>query len=119
MTKPLLIDTRERAMLRSDAGETVRAVAGALGVVPAGAVELSERQRSTGSAAPGKIGGHVLPKIRGDGADWLRIRMAGQARRCSPSPRTTQTSAPSNNSSKLKHLLRKAAVRTKEPSGEG
>ena len=27
-------------------------------------------------AAPGKIGGHVPPKIRGDQAEWLRRRMA-------------------------------------------
>ena len=26
--------------------------------------------------SPGKIGGHVLPKIKGAEADWLRARMA-------------------------------------------
>jgi len=76
MTKPLSMDIRERAMSRLDAGETVRAVALALSVAPSSVVKWSQRRRATGSAAPGKIGGHVPPKIRGDQAEWLRARMA-------------------------------------------
>jgi len=76
MTKPLSMDIGERAMARREAGETVRAVADALSIAPSSVVKWSERKRTTGSVAPGKIGGHVLPKIRGAEADWLRARMA-------------------------------------------
>ena len=76
MTKPLSMDIRERAMARLDAGETVRAVAEALSVAPSSVVKWSERRRETGSAAPGKIGGHVPRKIRGEHEVWLRARMA-------------------------------------------
>ena len=79
MTKPLSMDIRERAMTRLDAGETVRAVADALSIVPSSVVKWSKRKRTTGSAAPGKIGGHVPRKIRGADADWLRARMAKDA----------------------------------------
>lgn len=75
-------------MARLGAGETVRAIAEALSVAPSSVVKWSERRRETGSGAPGKIGGHVLPKSchcraigpsdNGDGAeaDGLRARMA-------------------------------------------
>ncbi len=76
MTKPLSIDIRECAMARLEAGETVRAVADALRIAPSKVVKWSGRKRSTGNVAPGKIGGHVLPKIRGwmpsgRAAGWL------------------------------------------------
>lgn len=76
MTKPLSMDIRERAVARLDAGETVRAVADALSIAPSSVVKWSERRRTTGSVAPGKVGGHVPRKIRGAQADWLRARMA-------------------------------------------
>lgn len=76
MTKPLSMDLRARAMARLDAGETVRAVADALNIAPSSVVKWSQRRRTTGSAAPGKIGGNVPRKIRGEYADWLRARMA-------------------------------------------
>ena len=76
MTKPLFMDIRNRAMARLDAGETVRGVAEALSVAPSSVVKWSLRLRATGSAAPGKIGGHVPHKIKGAHADWLRSRIA-------------------------------------------
>ena len=76
MTRPLSKDIRDRAMARLDAGETVRGVAEALSVAPSSVVKWSLRLRATGSAAPGKIGGHVPRKIRDAQADWLRVRMA-------------------------------------------
>ena len=79
MTKPLSMDIRERAMARLDAGETVRVVAEALSVAPSSVVKWSQRRRTTGSAAPGKIGGHVPRKITGEQASWLRARMAAGA----------------------------------------
>ena len=76
MTKPLSMDIRDRAMARLDAGQTVREVADALSTARSGVVKWSQRRRVKGSAAPGKIGGHVPHKIRGEQADWLRPRMA-------------------------------------------
>lgn len=76
MAKPLSMDIRDRAMSRLDAGETVREVGEALSVAPSSVVKWSQRRRATGSAAPGKIGGHVPRKIRGEHKIWLRARMA-------------------------------------------
>ena len=76
MGKPLSMDLRDRAMARLDAGETVREAAAALSVAPSSVVKWSQRLRATGSAAPGKIGGHVPRKIRGEHETWLRARMA-------------------------------------------
>jgi hypothetical protein len=81
MTKPLSMDIRERAMARLDAGGTVRAVADALSIAPSSVVKWSERRRTTGSVAPGKIGGHVPRKI---GAN-MRIG-CGPGCRMVPSP---------------------------------
>ena len=80
MTKPLSMDIRERAMARLDAGETVRAMAEALSVAPSSVVKWSQRRRATGSAAPGKIGGHVPRNIRGEAADVARKRARWKAR---------------------------------------
>lgn len=71
MTRPLSMDLRERAMARVAAGESVRAVAGALSVSPSSVVKWSKRLRETGSAAPGRVGGYVPPKIAGAHRDWL------------------------------------------------
>lgn len=73
------MDIRERAMARLDAGETVRRIAEALSVAPSSVVKWSERRRATGSAAPGKVGGHVPRKIQGEHEAWLRARMADGA----------------------------------------
>ena len=58
MVRPLSMDLRERAVARIAAGESVRKVARAL------------------SVAPGKIGGHVPPKIAGAHRAWLVARTA-------------------------------------------
>ena len=78
MTRPLSMDLRERAMARLAAGESVRAVAAALSISPSSVVKWSKRLRSTGSAAPARMGGYVPPKISGAHRDWLveRIRAA-------------------------------------------
>ena len=79
MAKSLSMDLRDRAMARLDAGETVREAAGALSVAPSSVVKWSQRKRATGSAAPGKMGGHVPRKIRDEHEVWLRARMAEAA----------------------------------------
>jgi len=76
MTKPLSMDLRERAMARLAAGESVRAVASALSIAPSSVVKWSQRLRVTGSAAPGKTGGHVPPNIAGEHRTWLVERAA-------------------------------------------
>lgn len=58
-------------MARVAAGESVRLVAATLSVSPASVVRWSQRLRTTGSAAPGRIGGYVPPKIAGEHRDWL------------------------------------------------
>ena len=76
MTKLLSMDMPERAMARRDAGERVRRIADVLSVTPSGVVKWLERRRATGSVAPGKVGGHVPRKIRGEHEVWLRTRRA-------------------------------------------
>lgn len=76
MTNPLSMDLRARAMARLAAGESVRTVAAALSVAPSSVVKWSLRLRKTGSVMPGKLGGHVPPKIKGEHPDWLIERTA-------------------------------------------
>ncbi|MDB5565212.1 MAG: transposase [Tardiphaga sp.] len=61
MTRPLSMDLRKRAMTRLAAGESIRALAAALSISPSSVVKWSQRLRTTGSAAPGRIGGYRLP----------------------------------------------------------
>jgi transposase len=63
MAKPYSMDLRERAVGRVVRGESVRATAQALSVSPSSVVKWSQRQRATGSAAPGRMGGNRRPKI--------------------------------------------------------
>ena len=75
MAKPLSMDLRERAVSRVESGLSVRTVAEQLGVSPSSVVKWSQRFRRTGSAAPGKMGGHRRPKIAGEWRAWLIDRM--------------------------------------------
>ena len=58
MSRPLSIDLRERVVSAVLAGETCRSVAARFGVAVSSVVKWSQRQRATGSVAPGKMGGH-------------------------------------------------------------
>jgi putative transposase len=69
------MDLRLRAMARLASGESVRLVAAALDVAPSSVVKWSQLQRRTGNCAPGKIGGHVPPKIRDAHEVWLGERI--------------------------------------------
>src|ERR1700720_4927193 len=73
MVRPLSMDLRERAVARIAAGER------ALSVTPSSVVKWTQRLRATGSVAPGKIGGHVPPKIAGAHRAWLVARTAAAA----------------------------------------
>ena len=70
MTRPYSMDLRERAIARVMLGESVRSVAAVLSISAATVVRWSGRHRATGSAAPGKIGGHRVGVLSGH-RDWL------------------------------------------------
>ncbi len=77
MTKPYSLDLRDRAVARVAAGETVRSVAAALRAGVSSVVKWSQRFRATGSAAPGKMGGHRPRVLIGEHRAWLLARIAG------------------------------------------
>jgi len=58
MTRPLSNDLRERVVGAVLAGESCRSVAARFGIAISSAVKWSQRFRSRGSVAPGKMGGH-------------------------------------------------------------
>ena len=58
MTRPLSMDLRERVVAAVLGGETCRAVAARFGVAVSSVVKWAQRHRTTGSVAPGKMGGH-------------------------------------------------------------
>jgi len=57
MAKPYSMDLRERAMRRVAAGESAHSVAAVLKVSVSSIIKWAQRQRRTGSVAPGKMGG--------------------------------------------------------------
>ena len=63
MSKPYSNDLRERVVAAVNAGETCRVVAKRFDVGVSSVVRWSQRLRSTGSVAPGKMGGHVRPVL--------------------------------------------------------
>jgi putative transposase len=63
MTRPLSNDLRERVVSAVLRGESCRAVAARFGVAVSSVVKWSQRYRSTGSVAPGKMGGHRKPVL--------------------------------------------------------
>ena len=58
MTRPLSNDLRERVVSAVLSGESCRSVAARFGVAVSSAVKWSQRYRTTGSVAPGQMGGH-------------------------------------------------------------
>ena len=76
MTKPYSLDLRDRAVALVVAGETVRSVAATLRVGVSSVVKWSQRFRATGSAAPGKMGGHRPRVLIGEHRAWLLQRIA-------------------------------------------
>ena len=58
MARPLSNDLRERVVAAAAAGESCRSVAARFGVAVSSVVKWSQRRRTTGSVAPGKMGGH-------------------------------------------------------------
>jgi putative transposase len=58
MTAPLSNDLRERVVGAIEAGESCLSAAARFGVAVSSVVKWSQRYRTTGSVAPGKMGGH-------------------------------------------------------------
>lgn len=71
MARPYSMDLRQRAMDRLAAGETSYEAAAALKVAVSSVIKWAARQRATGSAAPGQMGGHRRPLIAGADRDWV------------------------------------------------
>ncbi len=63
MTRPLSNDLRERVVAALTGGESGRSVAARFGVAVSSVVKWSQRYRTTGSVAPGKMGGHRKPVL--------------------------------------------------------
>jgi putative transposase len=63
MTAPLSRDLRERIVRAVKGGASIRGAAMRFEVSPSAAVKLMRRVRETGSAAPGRIGGHRRPVL--------------------------------------------------------
>jgi transposase len=74
MARPYSLDLRERVVSRVASGETVRAVAALFGVSVSCVVKWSLRFRASGSAAPGKMGGHRQPILAKE-RDWVLARI--------------------------------------------
>ena len=72
MTRPLSNDLRERVIAAVVGGESCRTVAVRFGVAVSSVVKWSQRYRSTGSVAPGKMGGHRKPLLASliAGSSW-------------------------------------------------
>lgn len=78
MVRPLSIDLRERVVGAVMAGESCRSVAERFGVAVSSVVKWSQRQRATGSVAPGKIGGSRKSSLDPH-RDFILERMAQTA----------------------------------------
>ncbi len=76
MTKPYPIEMRMRAVVFVEAGQSRHAVAERLGVSVSCIVKWLLRYKVTGSVKPGKVGGHVKPKISGEHRNWILEQVA-------------------------------------------
>jgi putative transposase len=77
MTAPLSRDLRERIVRAVAGGVSIRQAAMRFAVSLSGAVKLMRRVRETGSATPGRIGGHRR-SVRAPHEDLLRSLADGK-----------------------------------------
>ena len=71
MSKPYPMGLCERAVRFVEAGESRHALAARLGLSRSCVIKWMALYRKTGNVKPGKIGGHVPPKIRGAHREWV------------------------------------------------
>ena len=76
MTKPYPMELRQRAVRFVKAGQSRNAVARRLRVRVSCVVKWLLRHEASGSVAPGKMNGHVKPKIPGAHRDWVLAQVA-------------------------------------------
>ena len=76
MTRAYSMDLRERVVGAVLAGATVRKAACLFGIAVSTAVKWTQRQRTTGSVAPLKIGGHRRPILREQARVFIARRIA-------------------------------------------
>jgi transposase len=75
MGRPCSLDLRERVVAAvEEEGMSRNQAAARFGVAPSSAIKWVARFRSTGSAAPAKMGGHKPRTLRGEHAEWLIAR---------------------------------------------
>ncbi len=63
MAHPLSQDLRARIVRAVSEGSSIRQAAARFDVSPSSAIKLMQRVRSTGSTAPGRIGGYRRPLL--------------------------------------------------------
>jgi transposase len=63
MPAPISMDLRQRIVCAVEAGSSIREAARRFAVSPSAAIKLIQRVRATGSAAPGRYGGHRRPLL--------------------------------------------------------
>ena len=76
MAQPYSMDLRERVVAAVAAGATVRVAAQRFGVAVSTVVKWTQRQRRTGSVAPGQMGGHRRPVVREAARAFIVMRIA-------------------------------------------
>jgi transposase len=74
MTRPLSNDLRERVVAAVLGGASSREAAARFDVAVSSVVKLMQRYRTTGSVAPGKIGGH-RKRILAPHRDFIQERL--------------------------------------------
>ena len=77
MARAYSLDLRERVVAAVNDGGSCRSVAATYDVSPSCVVKWSQRVRTTGSAAPGQIGGH-RPVLLADHRDGILARLAAE-----------------------------------------
>ncbi|MCX7342388.1 MAG: helix-turn-helix domain-containing protein [Hyphomicrobiales bacterium] len=75
MTRPYSEDLREWALLRADAGETIRQIAAALQISPSCVSKWRKLRRETGALTPGQMDGYKKLTLSDERAKWLRARI--------------------------------------------
>ena len=89
MVRALSNDLRERVVAAVGAGGSCRSVAARFGVAVSSVVKWAQRQRATGSVAPGRMGGHRKRVLEPHRAFPGRADRAGAA----PDPAWTEGGA--------------------------
>ena len=76
MARPYSMDLRQRVIGAVEEEKVSRhEAASRFGVSASAAIKWVKRFETTGSAAPGRMGGHRPKAIRDEHADWLRARI--------------------------------------------